>query len=105
MGSGDILNNVLAEVEPNLKDPYTIYYGNVYRKDLNRIYDGRFSPFKFAVVNISHQAIFYPSKAFRKYQYNLHYRMQADHALNMNLYGDKQYSFKFINKNNLPLPG
>ncbi len=96
LGAGDIILNVLDQVSNKLKSSNTVYYGDVYRKDTHKIYNGKFSPFKLAVTNICHQAIFYPISVLRKYKYETKYRTLADHDLNMRIYGDKDYSFVYI---------
>ncbi|MDB5137169.1 MAG: glycosyl transferase family 2 [Mucilaginibacter sp.] len=96
LGAGDTLLNILDKLTPNFTKPNCIYYGNVYRKDLKRIYDGRYTGFKLAVTNICHQAIFYPLPALKKYRYDTKYKMLADHHLNMLCYGDKTFDFKYI---------
>jgi glycosyltransferase involved in cell wall biosynthesis len=96
LGAGDTLLNILAQLAPLLKDHNKIYYGDVYRLDTKRLYDGEFSSFRLAVRNICHQAIFYPAAALKKHRYNTKYKIQADHNLNMELYGDKQFRFEYI---------
>lgn len=96
LGAGDILLDGFDKISPYLIEENVIYYGNVYRTDLNKLYDGYFSQFKLSVRNICHQAIFYPAELFKKYQYNVTYKMQADHDLNMRVYGDKKFSYQYI---------
>lgn len=96
LGAGDILLNLVDKIVPQLMDGKYIYYGNVYRKDLMKVYDGRFSPFKLAVNNICHQCIFYPTDVFRDREYDVRYKIQADHKLNMDCFGDKRYAFKYL---------
>lgn len=96
LGAGDIMLNAIANVATYLTDKNTVYYGDVYRMDLLRLYDGKFSSFRLAVNNICHQAIFYPAAALKKYQFDTKYKIQADHHLNMVLYGDKQFRFEYI---------
>ncbi len=96
LGAGDTLLNVLDNVADELKDPNCLYYGDVYRLDLLRLYDGEFSAYKLAVSNICQQAIFYPLSALKKYKFNTRYRAMADHDLNMKVYGDKAYTFKYL---------
>ncbi len=96
LGSGDILLNVLDKVAEKLLDSNKIYYGNVFRLDTQEKYDGEFSAHKLAITNICHQAIFYPASVFKKYKYDLKYKIQADHILNMFCFGDKQYSFQYF---------
>jgi hypothetical protein len=94
LGAGDILLNIISDVALRLTNVNTIYYGDVYRTDLLRIYDGKFTASKLAVHNICHQAIFYPLGAV--YKYNTKYRLQADYDLNMRCYGDKNFRFKYL---------
>jgi glycosyltransferase involved in cell wall biosynthesis len=96
LGAGDLLLNVLHHVKKELICNRTIYYGDVYKIDTNEIYGGKFSPFRLAVKNICHQAIFYPLSALKKYKYNIAYKALADHHLNMVCFGDKNYQFKYI---------
>jgi len=96
LGAGDQLRDVLGKVAAQMTDANCIYYGNVFMSSVQRYYDGRFPAYKLAVMNISHQAIFYPAVVFQKYRYNLEYKFLADHHLNMLCYGDKDLSFKYI---------
>ncbi|RYE14479.1 MAG: glycosyltransferase [Rickettsiales bacterium] len=96
LGAGDKLLNVIDELVKFLVNDKVIYYGNVYRSDLKKYYDGRFSQFKLSVKNICHQAIFYPAEVFKKYNYNITYKMQSDHDLNMRINGDKNFMYQYI---------
>lgn len=96
LGSGDVLLDVVGQVADHLTEPNCIYYGDVYFEDLKRIYDGKFPAYKLAVLNISHQAIFYPAAVFKKYKYSLKYKYLADHHLNMLCYGDKSFIFRYL---------
>jgi len=96
VGAGDLLMNVIHKAVESFSFPNYIYYGNVLRNDINKIYDGEFSGYKLAVSNICHQAIFYPTAALKKYKYELRYKALADHHLNMVLYGDNNFKFHHI---------
>jgi glycosyltransferase involved in cell wall biosynthesis len=96
LGAGDILLNILEKVAAQMIESKCIYYGNVFMDTLNRYYDGYFPGYKLAVLNISHQAIFYPATVFGKYRYDLKYKFLADHHLNMLCYGDKDFTFKYL---------
>ncbi|MDB5005919.1 MAG: glycosyltransferase [Mucilaginibacter sp.] len=96
LGAGDILFDVLHKITPAFINKNTIYYGDVYKLDELKVYNGRFSGLKLAVKNICHQAIFYPRSVFKKFGYNLKYKMQADHDLNMRCFGDSDFIFKYI---------
>ncbi|RVU00929.1 glycosyltransferase [Mucilaginibacter limnophilus] len=96
LGSGDILLNVLHKIAGLMTDERCIYYGNVYRNDLKKVFNGRYSAYKLAVTNICHQAIFYPLNVLRKHNYNIYYKSLADHDLNMRCFGDKTLRFKYL---------
>src|SRR6202012_3110298 len=96
LGAGDILENSLTQVARQLENPNTIYYGDVFHRDIQRLYDGKFNGFKLAVNNFCHQAVFYPAAVFKKYQFNTSYKVLADHELNMRCYGDKAFQFKYL---------
>jgi glycosyltransferase involved in cell wall biosynthesis len=96
IGAGDILRPVLDQVAACLKNPKAIYYGDVFHLTAGRVYDGKFSPFKLAVSNICHQAIFYPQSVFKFYSFNTDYRLLADHELNMRCFGDAGLKFIYL---------
>lgn len=96
IGAGDLLLNILDKLAPQLTETNTIYYGNVYRNDLQRVYDGKYPGYRLAVTNICHQAMFYPRSALKKYRYNTNYKLLADHDLNMRCYGDKNLRFEYL---------
>ncbi|RYZ97539.1 MAG: glycosyltransferase [Sphingobacteriaceae bacterium] len=96
LGSGDILLNVMHKLAGKLTDSNCIYYGNVYRDDLDKVYNGKYTAYKLAVTNICHQAIFYPLSVLKKYSYNIEYKSMADHDLNIRCYGDKELRFEYI---------
>lgn len=96
LGAGDLVLDVLDQIAVNFVDDNKILYGNVYRTDFSQLYDGKFSQLKFAVKNICHQSIFYPSSVFKSYQYNLKYKIQADYDLNIRCYGSGKFTFKYL---------
>ncbi len=96
LGADDTLLVDLAQIAPLLCQSNTIYYGDVLFKQSGIRYDGEFGAYKLAVKNICHQAIFYPSGVFKNYSFELSYRLLADHALNIKLYGDKNFSFSYF---------
>jgi len=96
LGAGDILVDIVDKVIPMFKNDKTVYYGDVYRNDLLSVYDGRYTPFRLSRLSICHQAIFYPIEAVKRYKFNTKYKVQADHHLNMLIYGDSEFEFKYI---------
>jgi glycosyltransferase involved in cell wall biosynthesis len=98
LGADDILYNTLHEVVLSITDLNHLYYGNVYFEKNKTIYDGYFNAAKIVVKNICHQAILYPRVVFEKYQYQLKYKIRADHYLNLQWFVDKNIPFKYVNK-------
>lgn len=96
LGADDTLLVDLAEIAFLLCDRNIVYYGDVLFKQSGQIYDGKFGSFKLAIKNICHQAIFYPSSVFKSYTFELSYQLLADHALNIKLFGDKNFSFSYF---------
>lgn len=62
------------------------YYGNVILKSSGKKYDGKFSLQKLLYKNISHQALFYPTKYSKLNLYNTRYKILSDY----------EYLIKFI---------
>ena len=97
IGADDRLLPDFSELALKLKDPNTIYYGNTHEKydPENKpsftILTGEFSKYRLAKYCINHQAIIYPAKAFEKYSYDTKYKVFADYALNLALWGDSDF--------------
>jgi glycosyltransferase involved in cell wall biosynthesis len=87
LGCDDILVNSLSTVGPLLKKRDAVYYGNVIIKADGTVSGGKFSKYRIMQENICHQAIFYPKSVYKKWRYNLKYRLQADHEYNIRLIG------------------
>lgn len=97
LGADDKLTDGFADILNELKDPSTIYYGNVlfYGKEFCKVYDDYY----LTKLNICHQGIFYPKAVFEKYKYDTNYKVYADYHLNLRLWHDT--AFKFEHKNHL----
>jgi glycosyltransferase involved in cell wall biosynthesis len=94
LGCDDILVNSLSIVGPLLRKKDAVYYGNVTIKADGTVSGGRFSKYRLMQENICHQAIFYPKSVYKKWRYDLRYRLQADHEYNIRLIGrDIEYVF------------
>jgi glycosyltransferase involved in cell wall biosynthesis len=97
MGADDRLLPDFSELALKLKDPNTIYYGDTHEKydPENKpsftILTGEFSKYRLAKYCINHQAIIYPACAFKKYRYEVKYKVFADYALNLALWGDSNF--------------
>jgi glycosyltransferase involved in cell wall biosynthesis len=98
LGADDELVVDLREIATLLKDERTVYYGDAYMPRRKVLYDGPFSAYKIMFKNICQQAIFYPRSVFDAYSFDLRYRLWADHALNMALFGDKRFRFAYLNR-------
>lgn len=101
MGADDRLLPDFSELALKLKDPNTIYYGNTHEKydpenkPAFTILTGEFSKYRLAKYCINHQAIIYPAKAFEKYSYDIKYKVFADYALNLALWGDSDFKREY----------
>ncbi len=95
MGADDQLEDGFIQMLTLLKDPGTIYYGNVifYSREFSKVYDDYY----LTKLNICHQAIFYPASVFKKYKYDLRYKVYADYHLNLRCWGDPQFNFVHVN--------
>lgn len=96
LGADDhfISYNTLLNVVKFLKKPDVVYYGNVLRPNQGDLYCGKFNKWKIAIKNIPHQALFYPKSVYKKYNYDIRYKLLADYVYNLNLYG--MYKFSYI---------
>src|SRR5690606_2968688 len=57
---------------------------------------GRFNCYRIAKYCVNHQAILYPAAVFRDHVYNLRYKVFADYALNIQLWGNARYRKRYI---------
>lgn len=102
LGSDDRLLEGFSRLADQLSDPDTIYYANSeewYYGDTKPDYillGGKFSNYRIAKYPVNHQAIVYPTKIFATHSYNLKYRIFADYALNIQLWGNRQYKKRYI---------
>lgn len=98
LGADDVFmdENTLTNVASYLKNNKFIYYGNAFFKAKNLKYDGYFNSFKIVTRNICHQSIFYPRDVFKKYTYNLNYKILADYDLNIRLFFSGYFKFKYM---------
>jgi glycosyltransferase involved in cell wall biosynthesis len=94
LGADDTLAQGFTNALPLLKDPNTVYYGNViyYGKMLSKAYDDYF----LTKLNICHQAIFYPKAVFEKYKYDVKYKVYADYHLNLRCWKDARFKFVHV---------
>lgn len=97
LGADDKLIDGFTGMVNELKDPNTIYYGNVlfYGKEFCKVYDDYY----LTKLNICHQGIFYPKAVFENYKYDTKYKVYADYHLNLRLWHDA--AFKFEHKDHL----
>jgi len=94
LGCDDVLLRSLSVVGPLLREKDAVYYGNVMIKADGTVSGGKFSKYRLMQENICHQAIFYPRSVYKKWRYDLRYRLHADHEYNIRLIGkDIRYVF------------
>jgi glycosyltransferase involved in cell wall biosynthesis len=85
LGSDDLLVSDLNTIQQHLIETNTTYYGNAIFRSNNAIYDGKFNKLKIFYKNICHQSIFYPISIYKNYNYNLKFKIRADHAYNIEI--------------------
>jgi glycosyltransferase involved in cell wall biosynthesis len=93
LGADDTLFAGFSELCELLLDKNTIYYGQSLLNE--KILGGEFDAYRLAKFNICHQCIFYPKAVFQKYQFNLAYKIRADHDLNIRCFADPEFNFKY----------
>lgn len=103
LGADDRLLPAFSELAAALKNGDTVYYGiskAYYKNNQSNIalFAGKFSRYRLAKNCLNHQAILYPAAVFTKYSYDLRYKISADHALNIRVWGDPQFK-----KQHLPI--
>jgi glycosyltransferase involved in cell wall biosynthesis len=91
LGADDELYADFSKLAFDLEDNNAIYYANVLTMGVKR--SGKLSPYQMAKHGIFHQAIIYPVSVFRKYSFNIRYKIVADNVLNMMCWNDNQYKF------------
>lgn len=93
LGADDLLLPDFSKMLSELHNPASIYYANVMYKGAR--HSGYTTPYHQAKLGIFHQSIIYPAAVFRRYQYNLKYKIAADYALNMRLHKDASFKFEY----------
>jgi hypothetical protein len=74
-----------------------LFYGDVWFEDLNRKYDGPFTPEKLLNRNICHQALFYSRHLFElRGLYDLRFRIEADYVYNLGIFLDGKISTCYL---------
>jgi glycosyltransferase involved in cell wall biosynthesis len=102
LGSDDLLLPGFSEMAEKLRSPNTVYYGipkGYYLKDKKPdfiLLAGKFSGYRMAKYCLNHQVILYPASVFLRYGYQLKYKVLADYALNLQVWGDDSFKKKFI---------
>lgn len=86
----------LEKVAHKLTDQQHVFYGQIYYEAYNLLHKGEFNRYKRALYNYCHQSIFYPKNGYKKYQYDLHYKIMADNEYNFRI--SKEYPFKWIDE-------
>jgi glycosyltransferase involved in cell wall biosynthesis len=92
IGADDTLYDGFSEMCYALENPNTVYYGRVLT------HGGLTFPvsdYQFAKIGICHQAIIYPKSVFLNNYFDVSYKISADFAFNISLYGNSKYRFEF----------
>ena len=101
LGSDDRLRPEFSDLVAKLKHEDTVYYGNSKgycigdNKPAYDLYIGEFDKYRLAKCCMNHQAIIYPASVFKKYKYDLKYKIAADYDLNIKVWGDDSFKKEF----------
>ena len=95
LGADDRILPTFKNIISELHNENTIYYGNCINGENH--FNGEFSSYKIAKMNLCHQSIFYPVQVLKKYKYSLKYTVFSDYLLNIQCWGDS--NFKKVYKN------
>ncbi len=93
LGADDELRPEFSDIIPQLNDPTAIYYANVFSNGAKRI--GLLNKYQFAKAGPYHQAMIYPASVFNKHKFDLRYKISADFALTLKLYGYNDFHFVY----------
>jgi len=87
MGADDIFchQSVLSEVVKKMEGSKDVYYGKIIRTSSQKESGSEFNKWDWGYKNVCHQTIFYSSNVFKKYKYDLQYKLAADWAYNLRL--------------------
>ncbi len=102
LGSDDRLLPGFRKMVDALRNEDTIYYGNsISVHETNHLkrdvlLKGEFSLYRIAKYCINHQSIIYPAKVFSIYKYELKYKVFADYALNLKVWGDDRFTKTYL---------
>lgn len=97
LGSDDYLLNGFSELALLLENKNSVYYGNSESFYLGKtkpsyeVLKCSFTSYGLTKYCINHQSIIYPKTVFKQYHYNLKYKVFADYALNIQVWGDASF--------------
>lgn len=97
MGSDDhfMSNRVLADVAEAIdkaeNDIDALYYGGCYMDGYHSVSNKTWTKWSWVRGTMCHQGIFYPKTVYKKYKYNLMYKINADYAYNINLWNKAKF--------------
>ena len=95
LGSDDRLLPGFSTMLDHLRESKTIYYGDCTTEE--GIYGGEFGPYQVSKRNICQQGIFYSADVFKKYRFDISYRVYADYLLNIKCWGDSTFGKQYLN--------
>lgn len=99
LGADDLLADsmILSRIAVFLRNQNAVYYGNVRRVRRNDIYAGCFNKWDWGYKNLCHQSIFYPKSIYKRFKYELKYKLAADWVYNLTLLKHST-SFVYMNE-------
>lgn len=96
LNAGDVIFDVLHRMALAMDSPGQVVYGDCYWPGAHQLYNGPYNKLKILIGNICHQSIFYPRRVFDKYTFRSEFQVKADYYLNLLLFSDEEYQFKYV---------
>ncbi|WP_181276694.1 glycosyltransferase family 2 protein [Arcticibacter pallidicorallinus] len=93
IGADDKLLSGFSELAAQLKNRNTLYYGMC--EPLGILFTGKYSRYKLSKYGMNQQALLYPTAVLKGKGYDTRYRVYADYAINIEIWGNESIPKKY----------
>jgi len=94
IGADDKLLDGFSELAAQLKNKNTLYYGMC--EPLGILFTGKYSRYKLSKYGMNQQALLYPATTLKEKGYDTRYRVYADYAINIEIWGNNSIPKKYF---------
>lgn len=94
LGADDTLLDGFSELASHLKSKNTLYYGMC--EPLGILFTGKYSRYKLSKYGMNQQALLYPTSVLKEKGYDTRYRVYADYAINIEIWGNDSIPKKYF---------